>query len=66
VTEFSVFLLGVFPAFAVVVHYFGVYRKATGRKVGRVYEAVDKALTILVVTEFAFLVVMLGIGLIKK
>ena len=61
-TDLSVFLAGSFPAFALAVHLCGEYRKATGKGVGKVFEIVDKTLTVLVLIEVAFLVLMFSIS----
>lgn len=61
-TDLSVFLAGSFPAFALAVHLVGEHRKASGKGVGKVFEVVDKALTVLVLIEVAFLVLMFGIS----
>jgi hypothetical protein len=61
-TDLSVFLAGSFPAFALAVHLVGEYRKATGKGVGKVFKIVDKTLTVLVLIEVAFLVLMFSIS----
>lgn len=60
--DFSVFLVGFFPASALAVHLVVAYRKAAGKSVGKLFEVVDKVLAFLVLIEVAFLVLMFSLG----
>jgi len=55
-TDFLVFLAGLFPTLALVVHWVVERRKILGKDVGAILDVMNKVLATLVLIEFTFLV----------
>lgn len=60
--DLLVSLAGLIPTLALAVHYAGEYRKAAGKGMGTVFKIVDRTLTVLLLIELAFIVLLFGIG----